>query len=117
MAEGEPSTPALFRGLFYSWPVAPQQSRLRFKQPPKLSPFFPFVCSAGLLLSAAGGNTGKGAGGGALVGAILHQGAFGGAFQGAIRRFSRAGKAEQRTTGHQGGSAQHQHFLFHTKKS
>jgi len=51
-AEGEPSTLGGFRvgltegetcnvswrvwGLFYSWPVAPQQSRLRFKQPPNL---------------------------------------------------------------------------------
>ncbi len=26
-------------GLFYSWPVAPQQSRLRFKQLPKLGSF------------------------------------------------------------------------------
>jgi hypothetical protein len=58
-AEGEPSTLSGIRagpaegetcnagwrvwGLFYSWPVAPQQSRLRFKQPPNLSPFFPFV--------------------------------------------------------------------------
>jgi hypothetical protein len=41
LAEGEPATPGLFRGLFYSWPVAPQQSRLRFKQPPNLA-FFPF---------------------------------------------------------------------------
>ncbi len=39
LAEGEPSTLSLFRGLFYSWPVAPPQSRLRFKQPLKLSPF------------------------------------------------------------------------------
>ena len=39
IAEGEPSTLTLFRGLFYSWPVAPQQSRLRFKQPPNLGSF------------------------------------------------------------------------------